>query len=289
MTHWKLLLTNQSFTIWHCSARKSLKHKNKQFSRFMCPTYLINKCFPKQQSSEVGLTFSQSLMQDLCRVFMRDRNWFARPASSSSLASAALAGVKDCCDLRSLISLLAFLYASILFIDQKGVQINVFLGETFLFNFCSLYKFVSVAECQDLQLHKLLGGRPGLLRPHPPLLSPGETKQSLANNNSSHNLASFQAFDFTKLSKENRKQNFELAFQTGEWVSGLSLSFLLLFIFIYFFYFIFFSYSWRLAGIPDFISGDDMDEMIRSGRLDPKVVFAYVQEVYRALKDNWQV
>ena len=42
----------------------------------------------------------------------------------------------------------------------------------------------------------------------------------------------------------------------------------------------------RLAGIPDFISGDDMDEMISSGRLDPKVVFAYVQEVYRALKDN---
>jgi len=67
-----------------------------------------------------------------------------------------------------------------------------------------------------------------------------------------------QAFDWSKLSKENRKQNFELAFQTGE----------------------------RLAGIPDFISGEDMDEMISSGRLDPKVVFAYVQEVYRALKDN---
>ena len=42
----------------------------------------------------------------------------------------------------------------------------------------------------------------------------------------------------------------------------------------------------RLAGIPDFISGDDMDEMISDGRLDSKVVFAYVQEVYRALKDN---
>jgi len=67
-----------------------------------------------------------------------------------------------------------------------------------------------------------------------------------------------QAFDWSKLTKENRKQNYELAFQTGE----------------------------RLAGIPDFISGDDMDEMISSGRLDPKVVFAYVQEVYRALKDN---
>jgi len=67
-----------------------------------------------------------------------------------------------------------------------------------------------------------------------------------------------QAFDFTKLTGDNRKYNFELAFTTGE----------------------------RLAGIPDFISGDDMDEMICSGRLDPKVVFAYVQEVYRALKDN---
>merc|ERR1711962_146048 len=66
-----------------------------------------------------------------------------------------------------------------------------------------------------------------------------------------------QAFDFTKLSKENRKQNFELAFHTGE----------------------------RLAGIPDFISGDDMDDMIKDGRLDSKVVFAYVQEVYRALKE----
>ena len=26
----------------------------------------------------------------------------------------------------------------------------------------------------------------------------------------------FQAFDYTKLTKENRKQNYELAFQTGE-------------------------------------------------------------------------
>ena len=42
----------------------------------------------------------------------------------------------------------------------------------------------------------------------------------------------------------------------------------------------------RYAGIPDFISGDDMEEMISSGRLDPKVIFAYVQEVYRSLKDN---
>merc|ERR1712105_4082 len=54
-----------------------------------------------------------------------------------------------------------------------------------------------------------------------------------------------QAFDYHKLTAENRKQNYELAFQTGE----------------------------RYAGIPDFISGDDMEEMISSGRLDPKVVF----------------
>jgi len=67
-----------------------------------------------------------------------------------------------------------------------------------------------------------------------------------------------QAFDYTKLTADNRKQNYELAFQTGE----------------------------RYAGIPDFISGDDMEEMISSGRLDPKVVFAYVQEVYRTLKDQ---
>merc|ERR1712183_812898 len=66
-----------------------------------------------------------------------------------------------------------------------------------------------------------------------------------------------QAFDYGKLSKDNRKQNFELAFHTGE----------------------------RLAGIPDFISGDDMDDMIKDGRLDSKVVFAYVQAVFRALKE----
>ena len=44
-------------------------------------------------------------------------------------------------------------------------------------------------------------------------------------------------------------------------------------------------YCRRLAGIPDFISGDDMDDMIKDGRPDSKVVFAYVQEVYRALKE----
>merc|ERR1712002_957518 len=72
-----------------------------------------------------------------------------------------------------------------------------------------------------------------------------------------------QAFDYGKLSKDNRKQNFELAFHTGE----------------------------RLAGIPDFISGDDMDDMIKDGRLDSKVVFAYVQESIELSRkcENYQV
>merc|ERR1711953_55874 len=66
-----------------------------------------------------------------------------------------------------------------------------------------------------------------------------------------------QAFDFEKLSKDNRKQNFELAFQTGE----------------------------RLAGIPDFLTADDMMGMVEDNRIDPKMVFSYVQEVYRMCND----
>merc|ERR1712123_413208 len=66
-----------------------------------------------------------------------------------------------------------------------------------------------------------------------------------------------QAFDWSKLSKENRKQNFELEFQTGE----------------------------RCAGIPDFLTSDDMMSMVENNRIDSKVVFAYIQEVYRALKE----
>merc|ERR1712110_52260 len=66
-----------------------------------------------------------------------------------------------------------------------------------------------------------------------------------------------QAFDFEKLSKENRKHNFELAFQTGE----------------------------RLAGIPDFLTADDMMGMVEDNRIDPKMVFSYVQEVYRMCND----
>merc|ERR1712012_528049 len=66
-----------------------------------------------------------------------------------------------------------------------------------------------------------------------------------------------QAFDFSKLSGENRKQNFELAFQTGE----------------------------KLAGIPDFLTADDMLGMVEDNRIDPKMVFSYVQEVYRMCND----
>jgi len=62
-----------------------------------------------------------------------------------------------------------------------------------------------------------------------------------------------QAFDYTKLSPENRKQNYELAFQTGE----------------------------RFAGIPDFLTADDMLSMVQDKRIDPKMIFSYVQEVYR--------
>jgi len=66
-----------------------------------------------------------------------------------------------------------------------------------------------------------------------------------------------QAFDFSKLSGENRKQNFELAFQTGE----------------------------KCAGIPDFLTADDMMGMVQDNRIDPKMVFSYVQEVYRMCND----
>jgi len=62
-----------------------------------------------------------------------------------------------------------------------------------------------------------------------------------------------QAFDFSKIDPKNRKQNFEIAFSTGE----------------------------RYAGIPDFLTADDMDAMVSDSRIDPKMVFSYVQEVYR--------
>jgi len=62
-----------------------------------------------------------------------------------------------------------------------------------------------------------------------------------------------QSFDFSKIEPRNRKQNFEIAFKTGE----------------------------RYAGIPDFLTADDMEGMVSDNRLDPKMIFSYVQEVYR--------
>lgn len=62
-----------------------------------------------------------------------------------------------------------------------------------------------------------------------------------------------QAFDFTKIDPQNRRQNFEIAFKTGE----------------------------RYAGIPDFLTAEDMEAMVRDNRVDPKMIFSYVQEVYR--------
>jgi len=37
----------------------------------------------------------------------------------------------------------------------------------------------------------------------------------------------------------------------------------------------------RYAGIPDFLTADDMEAMVTDNRLDPKMIFSYVQEVYR--------
>jgi hypothetical protein len=62
-----------------------------------------------------------------------------------------------------------------------------------------------------------------------------------------------QAFDFSKIEATNRRQNYEIAFKTGE----------------------------RYAGIPDFLTADDMEAMVCDQRLDPKMIFSYVQEVYR--------
>jgi hypothetical protein len=62
-----------------------------------------------------------------------------------------------------------------------------------------------------------------------------------------------QAFDFAKITPENRRQNYEIAFKTGE----------------------------RYAGIPDFLTAEDMEGMVRDNRVDPKMIFSYVQEVYR--------
>ena len=64
------------------------------------------------------------------------------------------------------------------------------------------------------------------------------------------------AFDFKSLrydSPADRKKNFELAFTTGE----------------------------KFAGVPDFLTAEDMSGMVEERRVDPKMVFSYVQEVYR--------
>jgi hypothetical protein len=41
----------------------------------------------------------------------------------------------------------------------------------------------------------------------------------------------------------------------------------------------------RLAGVPDFLTSEDMQSMVTSDRIDPKMVFSYVQEVYRMCND----
>merc|ERR1712024_150755 len=64
------------------------------------------------------------------------------------------------------------------------------------------------------------------------------------------------AFDFRSLqtsSPADRRRNFELAFTTGE----------------------------KFAGVPDFLTAEDMSGMVEERRIDPKMVFSYVQEVYR--------
>jgi len=64
------------------------------------------------------------------------------------------------------------------------------------------------------------------------------------------------AFDFRSLKTggpADRKKNFELAFTTGE----------------------------KFAGVPDFLTAEDMSGMVEERRIDPKMIFSYVQEVYR--------
>merc|ERR1712071_529660 len=60
------------------------------------------------------------------------------------------------------------------------------------------------------------------------------------------------AFDYHALTKD-RLKNYELAFMTGE----------------------------KFAGVPDFLTAQDMSGMVEESRIDPKMIFSYVQEVYR--------
>ena len=64
------------------------------------------------------------------------------------------------------------------------------------------------------------------------------------------------AFDYRALKVEtpqDRMKNYELAFATGE----------------------------KFAGVPDFLTAEDMGGMVQENRIDPKMIFSYVQEVYR--------
>merc|ERR1712106_1266793 len=64
------------------------------------------------------------------------------------------------------------------------------------------------------------------------------------------------AFDFSALkvdSPQDWMKNYELAFATGE----------------------------KFAGVPDFLTAEDMGGMVQENRIDPKMIFSYVQEVYR--------
>ena len=63
-----------------------------------------------------------------------------------------------------------------------------------------------------------------------------------------------QSFDFKGLKTDtaaDRRRNFEIAFTTGE----------------------------KFAGVPDFLTAEDMSGMVEESRVDPKMIFSYVQEV----------
>merc|ERR1711915_240791 len=64
------------------------------------------------------------------------------------------------------------------------------------------------------------------------------------------------AFDYKALRGDtpaDRMKNYEIAFATGE----------------------------KFAGVPDFLTAEDMSGMVQENRIDPKMIFSYVQEVYR--------
>merc|ERR1711964_530586 len=62
------------------------------------------------------------------------------------------------------------------------------------------------------------------------------------------------AFDYRSLrvdTPQDRMKNYEIAFATGE----------------------------KFAGVPDFLTAEDMAGMVQENRIDPKMIFSYVQEV----------